>query len=233
MEKKVEPSAMTDHKGKSDFPLSENYSEVDLQKNDGQEMEKTVGLVGGISLIVGTMIGSGIFASASAVAEYSVSVGMTLIVWVGCGILAMLASLCYIELGVSIPKSGGEYSYLLEAFGEIPAFLFSFVSAIILRPASVAAIVLATGNYIVEPFFGLDCEPTNKILIAKMLAAAFLGERFLVINNYQLLECFLFKCLKNCRKIFGAFAGKCLGLLLENVWGVCWKMFGAFFKLRK
>ena len=169
---------MTDLKEKSDFPLSENYSKVDLQRNDGQEMEKTVGLVGGISLIVGTMIGSGIFASASAVAEYSVSVGMTLVVWVGCGVLALLTSLCYIELGLSVTKSGGEYSYLLEAFGEIPAFLFSFVSAVILRPASVAAIVLATGNYIVEPFFGLDCEPTNKILIAKMLAAAFLGERF-------------------------------------------------------
>ena len=169
---------MTDLKEKSDFPLSENYSEVDLQENDGQEMGKTVGLVGGISLIVGTMIGSGIFASASAVAEYSVSVGMTLVVWVGCGVLALLTSLCYIELGLSVTKSGGEYSYLLEAFGEIPAFLFSFVSAVILRPASVAAIVLATGNYIAEPFFGLDCEPTNKILIAKMLAAAFLGERF-------------------------------------------------------
>ena len=53
-------------------------SKVDLQTNDGQEMKKTVGLMGGVSLIVGTMIGSGIFASASAVAEYSVSVGMTL-----------------------------------------------------------------------------------------------------------------------------------------------------------
>ena len=167
---------MTDLKEKSDFPLSENYSKVDLQRNDGQEMEKTVGLVGGISLIVGTMIGSGIFASASAVAEYSVSVGMTLVVWVGCGVLALLTSLCYIELGLSVTKSGGEYSYLLEAFGEIPAFLLNFVSTMILRPASVAAILLTAGNYIVEPFFGLDCELINKILIAKLLAAAFLGE---------------------------------------------------------
>ena len=79
---------------KLDFSLSEMGSKVDLQTNDGQEMEKTVGLVGGISLIVGTMIGSGIFASASAVAEYSVSVGMTLVVWVGCGVLALLTSLC-------------------------------------------------------------------------------------------------------------------------------------------
>ena len=161
---------------KLDFSLSEMGSKVDLQTNDGQEMEKTVGLVGGISLIVGTMIGSGIFASASAVAEYSVSVGMTLVVWVGCGVLALLTSLCYIELGLSVTKSGGEYSYLLEAFGEIPAFLLNFVSTMILRPASVAAILLTAGNYIVEPFFGLDCELINKILIAKLLAAAFLGE---------------------------------------------------------
>ena len=114
--------AMNNLNEKLDLSLSKMGSKVDLQENDVQEMEKTVGLVGGISLIVGTMIGSGIFASASAVAENSVSVGVTLIVWVGCGIVAMMASLCYIELGVSIPKSGGEYSYLLEAYGEIPLF---------------------------------------------------------------------------------------------------------------
>ena len=167
---------MTVFNEKSEF-LSSNFdSEDDTPKTDVRQMEKAVGLVGGISLIVGTMIGSGIFASASAVADYSGSVGMTLLVWAGCGVLSMMASLCYVELGVSVPKSGAEYAYLLEAFGEIPAFLFTFVSAIILRPASVAAILLTAGNYVVEPFFGSDCESANKMLTAKLLAAAFLGE---------------------------------------------------------
>ena len=177
---------MTVFNEKFEFVSSSFDSEDDTPKTDVRQMEKTVGLVGGISLIVGTMIGSGIFASASAVADYSGSVGMTLFVWVGCGVLSMMASLCYVELGVSVPKSGAEYAYLLEAFGEIPAFLFTFVSAIILRPASVAAILLTAGNYVVEPFFGSDCESANKMLTAKLLAAAFLGEANEGRSSWQL-----------------------------------------------
>ena len=176
MKRAFNSSVMTVFNEKSEFLSSSFDSEDDTPKTNVRQMEKSVGLVGGISLIVGTMIGSGIFASASAVANYSGSVGMTLLVWVGCGVLSMMASLCYVELGVSVPKSGAEYAYLLEAFGEIPAFLFTFVSAIILRPASVAAILLTAGNYVVEPFFRSDCESSNKILTAKLLAAAFLGE---------------------------------------------------------
>ena len=155
-------------------------SAAELISNDhnknGEQTEETVGLLGGISLIVGTMIGSGIFASSSAVAVYAGSVGMTLAAWVGCGVLVLMASLCYVELGVAIPKSGAEYDYIMEALGEIPAFLFTFFSTIIIRPLAVAAILLSTGNYIVEPVFGLDCEPANNVLIAKVLGALFLGE---------------------------------------------------------
>ena len=149
-------------------------SAAELISNDhnknGEQTEETVGLLGGISLIVGTMIGSGIFASSSAVAVYAGSVGMTLAAWVGCGVLVLMASLCYVELGVAIPKSGAEYDYIMEAF------LFTFSSTIIIRPLAVAAILLSTGNYIVEPVFGLDCEPANNVLIAKLLGALFLGE---------------------------------------------------------
>ena len=163
MKRAFNSSVMTVFNEKSEFLSSSFDSEDDTPKTNVRQMEKSVGLVGGISLI-------------AAVANYSGSVGMTLLVWVGCGVLSMMASLCYVELGVSVPKSGAEYAYLLEAFGEIPAFLFTFVSAIILRPASVAAILLTAGNYVVEPFFRSDCESSNKILTAKLLAAAFLGE---------------------------------------------------------
>ena len=85
-------------------------------------LQRKLGLVSGICLIVGTMIGSGIFASPRYVMENSGSVGLTLIVWSLCGGLAMLGALSYAELGTMIPLSGAEYVYLLEGFGALPAF---------------------------------------------------------------------------------------------------------------
>ncbi|XP_057291575.1 b(0,+)-type amino acid transporter 1-like [Hydractinia symbiolongicarpus] len=147
---------------------------TDTSKSD-IKVKRTVGLTGGISLIVGTMIGSGIFASASSVSSNSGSVGMSLVVWAGCGALAMCGALCYIELGLMIPISGGEYSYLKEAFGDLPAFLYIYTSNLLLKPAGVAAIVVASGDYIVEPFYGSDCVNEDKIATSKLLATLFLG----------------------------------------------------------
>ncbi|EDO41596.1 predicted protein, partial [Nematostella vectensis] len=116
-------------------------------------LQRRVGLTSGISLIVGTMIGSGIFASPRYVMENCGSVGLTLIVWGLCGLLAISGALCYSELGTMIPRSGAEYTYLYEAFGPLPGFLYAWTSTIILKPSQVAIICLAFGAYVIEPFF--------------------------------------------------------------------------------
>ena len=140
------------------------------------EIERKVGLFGGISLIIGTMIGSGIFASAASVSKFSGSVGMSLVVWLGSGILAMLGGLCYIELGLMLPESGGEYIYIKEAYGDFSGFLFVYVSNIVLKPASFSAICVAAGDYVVEPFLVYEHVAANQILIAKLVAVFFLSE---------------------------------------------------------
>ena len=139
-------------------------------------LQRELGLISGISLIVGTMIGSGIFASPRYVMEHSGSVGLTLIVWSLCGVLAMLGALCYAELGTMIPLCGADYVYMLQAFGPLPAFLYSWTTVIVIQPSQFAIICLTFGAYLIEPIFPGCGDREDLQPVVKLLAALAIGE---------------------------------------------------------
>ncbi|XP_035607904.1 b(0,+)-type amino acid transporter 1-like [Oncorhynchus keta] len=132
-------------------------------------LKREVGLVGAVSLVAGTMIGSGIFMSPQFVLVNIGSPGGSLVVWAACGLLAVLGSLCYAELGTVIRESGGEYIYILRTSGPVLAFILIFSSVIFVRPASVAGISLSFAEYALAPFYQ-DC-PCPQLLV-KCVAAA-------------------------------------------------------------
>ena len=154
-------------------------------------LEKNVTMLNGIGLIVGCVIGSGIFISPTGILSEVNSVGLSLLVWLGCGLLAMFGCLCYTELGTFITKSGGEYAYLMEAFGRIPAFLFAWTSIVIIRPASGAIIALIFAEYVAKPFYP-SCDapaPVVKLLACLclgMFVTLFLVERFISMRYGRL-----------------------------------------------
>ncbi|XP_004539601.2 b(0,+)-type amino acid transporter 1 isoform X1 [Maylandia zebra] len=152
---------------------SQNGS-TDLTKDNKEvvkavALQKDVGLLSGICLIVGTMIGSGIFISPKSVLLYSGAVGPCLLIWTACGVLSTLGALCYAELGTMITKSGGEYPYFMEAFGSIVAYLYSWTTIMVLKPSSFAIITLSFAEYASTPFYP-GCSPP--LIVTKCLAAA-------------------------------------------------------------
>ncbi|XP_056268858.1 b(0,+)-type amino acid transporter 1 [Pseudoliparis swirei] len=149
--------------------LSADCQAKDKKPGKATVLQKDVGLLSAICLIVGTMIGSGIFISPKAVLLYSGAVGPCLVIWAACGVLATMGALCYAELGTMITKSGGEYSYLSEAFGPLLAYLYSWTTIMVLKPCSFAIITLSFAEYAATPFYP-GCGPP--LVVTKCLAAA-------------------------------------------------------------
>ncbi|XP_054586143.2 b(0,+)-type amino acid transporter 1 isoform X2 [Nothobranchius furzeri] len=131
-------------------------------------LKREVGIIGAMSFIAGTMVGSGIFISPQYVLLSIGSPGASLIIWTCCGLTAMLGGLCYAELGTVIPGSGGEYIYMLRTVGKIVAFMFVFSFVIVMRPVSATGVALACAEYVIAPFYS-DCTPSQ--LVLKCVAA--------------------------------------------------------------
>ena len=149
--------------------------EKEGETKDG--LKRELNLVGCVSLLIGTIIGSGIFASPSSVSFYVQSPGASLLVWAGCGVIAMCCALIWLELGTAFPNtSGGEYAYLLYAFGPLPAFVYAYINVLVTRPASLCIICLTSGSYVVTAITGGQKNEEYE----KLAAAIFLGNSNLV-----------------------------------------------------
>jgi APA family basic amino acid/polyamine antiporter len=92
------------------------------------------------ALIVGVMIGSGIFATPPLVAGHLPSTGAMLAVWALGGVLALCGALCYAELSGMFPETGGAYIFLREGYGRLPSFVFGWSQLLVTYPASIAAV---------------------------------------------------------------------------------------------
>lgn len=106
--------------------------------------KKEIGLFGGISIIGGIMIGSGIFYLGSYVLQRThMSMGLALLCWIIGGLVSLLGGLCFAELGASRPVAGGMVVYLNEAYHPVVGFAFGFTSLLLSGAGSIAALAIA------------------------------------------------------------------------------------------
>ncbi|KAL8855423.1 MAG: hypothetical protein Q9178_007935 [Gyalolechia marmorata] len=125
---------------------------LDLVDGGNLEKHKSITYLNGLSLIVGLIIGSGIFSSPAQITTNAGSPGASLVVWFVAGILAWTGAASYAELGGAIPLNGGAQVYLSKIFGDLFGFLFTWSSVFVLKPGSAAIIAIIFGEYIVRAF---------------------------------------------------------------------------------
>ncbi|KAG7208652.1 hypothetical protein KM043_014857 [Ampulex compressa] len=162
-------------------PAERKVLRADSGSENAVKLKKELGLLDGVAIIVGIIVGAGIFVSPKGVLKNSGSVGQALIVWIFSGILSLIGALCYAELGTMIPKSGGDYAYISDAFGPLPAFLYLWVALFILVPTGNAITALTFAQYILQPAWA-GCEPPYE---AVRLLAAVITCLLTAINCYN------------------------------------------------
>merc|ERR1711936_302596 len=104
-------------------------------------------MLNGCTVIVGSIIRSGIFVSPGGVLANTGSINMALVVWVLSGIFSMIGAYCYAELGCMIQKTGADYAYIMVTFGPFLAFVRLWVESMIVRPCTQAVVALTFSIY--------------------------------------------------------------------------------------
>ncbi|MEE2708335.1 MAG: amino acid permease [Gemmatimonadota bacterium] len=112
------------------------------------ELARDLGLVAATTIIIGGIIGSGIFGAPAVIAQAVGSPGAFMLIWIVGGIVAFSGALCFAELGALMPRSGGMVVYLKDTYPPIVAFLYGWAEVVVIQPGSLAAISVIFTDYL-------------------------------------------------------------------------------------
>src|SRR5881396_3307611 len=171
--------------------------ETTLEPAAEQKFVRGLGLLDSTMLVAGSMIGSGIFIVSSIIARQVGAPGWLLVVWLVTGLLTLMAALSYGELAAMMPKAGGQYIYLREAFSPLWGFLYGWTLFLVIQTGTIAAVAVgfarysgvllpwvSESNYIIAPIrFG---GYALSLSTAQLVGLALIG--FLTFTNTRGLE---------------------------------------------
>lgn len=112
------------------------------------ELRKSLGLFDATTIVMGSMIGSGIFIVAAEISRQVQSPGLLLLTWVLSGLMTVTAAVTYGELAAMMPHAGGQYIYLREAFSPLFGFLYGWTLFLVIQTGTIAAVAVAFGKFL-------------------------------------------------------------------------------------
>src|SRR5512142_1487561 len=112
-----------------------------------QKFVRGLGLLDSTMLVAGSMIGSGIFIVSAIIARQVGSPGWLLVVWIVTGLLTLMAALSYGELAAMMPRAGGQYVYLREAFSPLWGFLYGWTLLLVIQTGTITAVAVAFARF--------------------------------------------------------------------------------------
>src|SRR5438034_939257 len=165
-----------------------------------QKFVRGLGLLDSTMLVAGSMIGSGIFIVSSIIARQVGSPGWLLVVWIVTGLLTLMAALSYGELAAMMPKAGGQYVYLREAFSPLWGFLYGWTLFLVIQTGTIAAVAVGfaryTGvlipwvsekNYLIEPIrfggYALSLSTAQFVGLAMIALLTYMNTRGLNLGK--------------------------------------------------
>src|SRR3954449_5516363 len=172
----------------------------DPTENDDGKFIQGLGLLDSTMLVAGSMIGSGIFIVSAIIARQVGAPGWLLVVWLVTGVLTLMAALSYGELAAMMPKAGGQYVYLREAFSPLWGFLYGWTLFLVIQTGTIAAVAVGfaryTGvlipwvsesNYLIEPIrfggYAISLSTAQFLGLAMIALLTFMNTRGLSIGK--------------------------------------------------
>lgn len=146
---------------------------------------KGLGLLDATTIVMGSMIGSGIFVVAAAMARETGSPGLMMLPWVITALMTLAAALSYGELAAAMPRAGGQYVYLREAYGPLFGFLYGWTLFLVIQTGTVAAVAVAFAKFtgVLVPWFS-DENILLQLGPVKMSSVQLLGIAVLVFLTW-------------------------------------------------
>lgn len=160
-----------------------------------QQLQQRLRLFDATTLVVGSMIGSGIFLALPIMAQEVPSPGILISLWIVGGLFTILGADCCAELAAMLPQAGGQFVFLREAFGDLCAFLFGWTQFLIIQTGTNAAVAIAFAKYLgsIVPGCGenvvLATIPLGNLLPTAICNQLPEAVRSMQINSAQLVAC--------------------------------------------
>jgi basic amino acid/polyamine antiporter, APA family len=147
-----------------------------VQQESDAGLRRQIGLATAAAVVVGEVVGVGIFLTPAGMTKSLGSPLLVLAVWLASGLMALSGALCFGELAARFPRAGGGYVYLREAFGPAPAFLYGWMAFLVVDPGLTAALAVGAASYVAYAA-GLSFAATKALAVASVVAVAVVNAR--------------------------------------------------------